>query len=69
MNAAFDHFTWGLLGWLFLPWTSLTYIAVYPDGIQGFDWIILGLGVLSDMATYFGSYRKRERVPYGDMIP
>jgi hypothetical protein len=69
VNAAFGSFIWGLLGWLFLPWTSLMYIAIYPGGIIGFDWIFLGLGVFADMAGYFGGYRNRERVPYGDQIP
>lgn len=45
------------------------YIAIYPGGIQGFDWILLGLGVFADMASYFGGYRECERVPYGDTIP
>lgn len=69
VNGAFDSFIWGLLGWLFLPWTTLMYIAIYPGGIQGFDWILLGLGVFADMASYFGGYRECERVPYGDTIP
>jgi hypothetical protein len=67
--AAFDSWIWGLLGWIFLPWTTLMYIAIYPGGIMGFDWIFLGLGVFSDMATFFGGYRERERIPYGDQIP
>ena len=45
------------------------YIAIYPGGIMGFDWIFLGLGVFADMATYFGGYFERERVPYGSSIP
>ena len=69
VNGAFDHFIWGFLGWLLLPWTTLMYIAIYPGGIIGFDWLWLGLAVFADMASYFGSYRERARVPYGDQIP
>lgn len=69
VNGAFDQFIWGLLGWIFLPWTTLMYIAIYPGGIQGFDWLLLGLGIFTDMASYFGGYRERARVPYGDSIP
>jgi hypothetical protein len=69
VNSAFDSFFWGFLGWLFLPWTTLMYIAIYPGGIIGFDWILLGLGIFADMATYFGGYRERQVVPYGDRIP
>jgi hypothetical protein len=69
VNAAYDHWIWGLLGWIFLPWTTLMYIAIYPGGIIGFDWILLGLGVFADMFSYFGGYRERARVPYGESIP
>ena len=69
LSAAFDNFIWGFLGWLFLPWTTLMYLAIYPGGIIGFDWLLLGLGVFADIATYMGGYRERERVPYGDQIP
>ena len=69
VNGAFDSFFWGFLGWIFLPWSTLMYIAIYPGGIVGFDWIILGLGVFADMASYFGGYRERARAPYGESIP
>lgn len=69
VNGAFDNFIWGFLGWLFLPWTTLMYIVIYPGGILGFDWIFLGLGVFADIFTYVGSYRERHRVPYGETIP
>ena len=69
INAAFDSWFWAFLGLLFLPWTTLMYLAIYPGGIIGFDWILLGLGVFADMASYFGGYRERERVPYGETIP
>lgn len=72
ISTLFQSWIWPLLGWIFLPWTTLMYMAVANPGgggIVGFDWILLGLGVFSDMATYFGGYRERERVPYGEMIP
>jgi hypothetical protein len=69
LGGAFDSWFWGFLGWLLLPWTTLMYLVVYTGGITGFDWILLGLGVFADMATYFGGYYERERVPYGDTIP
>jgi hypothetical protein len=69
VNGAFDQFIWGFLGWLLLPWSTLMYIVIYPGGIVGFDWILLGLGVFADIAGYIGGYRERARVPYGDSIP
>jgi hypothetical protein len=68
-QTLFQTWIWPILGWIFLPWTVLMYMVVAPGGIVGFDWIILGLGVFADMASYFGSYANRKRVPYGDEIP
>jgi hypothetical protein len=64
VNAAFTNFIWGCLGWIFLPWTTLMYIAIYPNGLVGFDWILIGLGVLADIASYGGGgYGNRNRIP------
>jgi hypothetical protein len=65
----FQTWIWPILGWIFLPWTTLMYMAVAGGGIIGFDWILLGLGVFADMASYFGSYAERRRIPYGDRFP
>ncbi len=63
-NAAFQTFLWPCLGFIFLPWTLLAYLAVYPGGVNGFDWVIIGLGVLADIATYSGGgYGNRRRLP------
>jgi len=69
INSLFQSWIWPLLGWVFLPWSTLMYMTVAGGGIVGFDWIILGIGIFADMGTYFGGYRERERVPYGSMIP
>jgi len=69
LNAGFDNFIWGFIGWLFLPWSTLMYLIIYPGGIVGFDWIFLGLGVFADMGMYFGGYYNRSRVPHGERIP
>ena len=53
-----------LLGLIFLPWTLLMYLIVFPGGVVGFDWLILGLGLLADIAGYSGGYRQRRDVPY-----
>ena len=44
-GETFDTFLWPLLGFLFLPWTTLMYVLVYPGGINGFDYIWLGFGI------------------------
>ena len=64
-NMAFNTFIWPFLGFLFLPWTTLMYLVVFPGGVTMFDWIWLGLGVLADIASYGSGYRGRQDIPYG----
>jgi hypothetical protein len=63
-NLAFNTFLWPLLGFIFLPWTTLMYVVVFPGGVDGFDWIWLGLGFLADVVSWSGgAYGNRERMP------
>jgi hypothetical protein len=66
VNAAFVdfNFSWlvGLLGLVFVPWTVLMYVLVYP--MANFDWIWVGLALAGDIATYAGGTYKRKSVPY-----
>lgn len=61
-QLSFSSFLVPLIGFLFLPWTTLSYVAVAPNGIVFFDWMIIGLGVVIDIAGYTSSaYGRRER--------
>jgi len=51
-NLTFDTFILPFLGFLFLPWTTLMYVVVFPGGIDTFDWIWLGLAFVVDVASY-----------------
>jgi hypothetical protein len=31
-NAAFTSFIWQLLGFIFVPWTTIMYVLVFPGG-------------------------------------
>jgi hypothetical protein len=33
----------------------MMYVAVAPNGLTGFDWIWIALGVFADFASYAGS--------------
>jgi hypothetical protein len=68
VGAAFDSILLSLLAWAFIPWTVLMYLIVYPGGLVGFDWVILILGILADIASYSGGFwGNREQVPgYSD---
>jgi hypothetical protein len=64
MNLAYNTFIWPLLGFIFLPWTTLIYAIVYGiNGITGFDWVWLGIAVLLDIATWTGGGMRRRSVP------
>lgn len=62
-NLAFQTFIWPLLGFIFLPWTTLAYVFVAPGGVDGLDWVWLGLGLLFDIGSSSGgAYRNRRRM-------
>lgn len=63
--GAFTSWIWPVLGLLFLPWTTLMYVIIYPGGITGLDWLWIGLSVLADIASYSGgAYGNRDRLGY-----
>lgn len=63
INAAFNTFFWPLLGLIFVPWTTLMYVVVFPGGITTWDWLWLGLGLLADVASYAGGAYNRKQIP------
>jgi len=64
-NLAFDErWVFTILAWLFLPWTVLMYLIIFPGGIVGFDWVWLILGILADLANYAGGFwGNRNQIP------
>lgn len=62
-EAAIASFWWSFIGFLFLPWTTIFWVLVWsPDGLRGFDWVILGFGVLFDIASWTsGGYGRKSR--------
>jgi hypothetical protein len=60
MEATFDTFMWPLIGVLFMPWTTIMYVLVFPGGITGFDWVWLGLGLAVDISTWVSNIRANQ---------
>ena len=54
-DLVFDTYLIPVLGIVFLPWTTLMFVLVGPDGITGIEWVWLGLGVAADLFSYAGS--------------
>jgi hypothetical protein len=64
-NTVFSSFIWPFLGIIFAPWTTVSYIFVGTGGITGiWEWLLIGLGVFADIATYSGSaYGNKDKIP------
>lgn len=61
-ELAFSNFFWPLFGFILAPWTTLMWVSVAGNGVEGFDWIILGVGILADVASYgSGAWGNRRR--------
>ena len=55
-----------IVGIIFAPLTTLMYVLLWnpTTGIEGFDWVWLGLAFVIDLAGYAGSvWGNRYRVP------
>lgn len=60
---ALPVWVWTLLGGFFLPWTTLAYLLLFQGGVVGYEWIVLGVALLADLAGHGGAYRHRNRIP------
>ena len=63
--ATFDTVLLPILGFLFLPWTTMMYVLVFPQGIEGLDWLVLGLALLADVGSLAGGALARTRSDAG----
>ncbi|MBK8048921.1 MAG: hypothetical protein IPK16_18430 [Anaerolineales bacterium] len=53
---------WAVLGIIFIPWTTIMFVIVAPGGINGWDWLWLGIMLFVDIASYGGGIG-RKRIP------
>jgi hypothetical protein len=60
-NAAFATLLIPLIGFLLVPWTTLTYVLVAPGGVVGLDYLWLALALLADLSSHAGLYGRRRR--------
>jgi len=58
-----DSFLLPLLGLIFLPFTALVYVLVWVPGtgVDGLDWLWIGLALVLDLSSYGGGSRYRRR--------
>ena len=63
MGIVFQHFWMGLVGFVFLPWTTLAWALCYQrgQGVSGFGWILVVTGFLVDISTDAAASQTRRR--------
>ena len=63
MSIAFDSFWLALLGWIFLPWTTLAWAVCYSprSEVSGFGWFVVGFAFVVDIMTHVGSAQARRQ--------
>ncbi|MEA2842611.1 MAG: hypothetical protein QOJ69_282 [Actinomycetota bacterium] len=59
LSIAFNSFWIGLAGFLFLPWATTLFAVAYDpiDGVTGIGWLLVALGLLADLSSWFGGGR------------
>lgn len=61
MSAAFNSFWIALLGFIFLPWTTLAWAVAYAPvrGVTGFGWFLVAFAFVADVMTHVGAAQAR----------
>jgi hypothetical protein len=61
LSRAFDAFLLPLLGFLFLPWTTIAWAVAQNEfgGVSGVGLLLVALGVLADIGVLGGGARGR----------
>jgi hypothetical protein len=63
VDQAFETLLLPILGLLFLPIVTFVYVLIAPQGVQGLDWLWLGLALLADIGVWAaGGYLNRRRL-------
>jgi hypothetical protein len=60
ISAAFGGIILPLIGFLLMPWTTLTYTLVARNGLNVFDIIFLVLAIGADLGAWGGGAKSRK---------
>ena len=62
-DLAFSTWLWPALGIVLAPWTTMAYVLVATGGVNGLEWIWVGLGIFADVVFWTGGgYGNRDRL-------
>ena len=61
LDRAYESWIVPFIGFFLLPWTTLAYAVMYSseNRVYGFEWFIVALGFLFDLASYSRVERRR----------
>ncbi len=71
-DLVWGTWVWPLLGFIFLPYTTIMYVLVWSPvaGISGWDWIWIALGVMLDLMKWGQIFNTRRQLPgYPETAP
>jgi hypothetical protein len=62
VDRAYDEIWVPILGFIFLPWTTLVYALVYDGkGVSPFGWFLVILALFADIASLGASAQRSRR--------
>jgi len=62
VDRAYDNAVVPVLGFVFLPWTTLVYALAHDGrGVSTLGWAFVALGLLADVSSYTASARTQYR--------
>jgi hypothetical protein len=63
LSRAYDAWIVPFIGFFLLPWTTLAYAVMWDSSehVHGFEWFIVALAFLADLAPYWGREAQRRR--------
>jgi hypothetical protein len=64
VDRAFDSIALPILGFILAPFTTVIYVLAYQpiEGVGGFGWILVFIGLMIDLGAYGGTARSRRTV-------
>ena len=65
VDRAYDNVAVPVLGFVFLPWTTLIYALSHDgSGVSSLGWFFVAMGLFADVSSYAASARQRRSVGY-----
>jgi hypothetical protein len=59
VDRAYDNVLIPVLGFVFLPWTTLMYALVYDgNDVSGIGWLFVAFALFADVGSYKASARR-----------